>query len=105
MTRRLKELDNGAGAEVRAADTDNDEYIAELFYLFGSLFDPAELVVVVIFGEIEPAEHFGAGAGLAAQGAVGSGDLGLYRLKLIRRNKRRNKFFTQIESHDCAHLS
>ena len=77
VERGLTELDDGAGAQVGAANTDGDEDIAGLLDLFGRDLDAGELLFIVIHGEGRPAEEVVPCSRAGGQKLVGDVHLGL----------------------------
>ena len=71
VVQALHSLDDGAGTQIAAADTGDDQNLGVLTDLLGGLFDAGELFLVVIAGQIHPAQEVIAGAILGFQLLVG----------------------------------
>ena len=78
----LDGLDGGAGTQIGAADTDHHQHVGIRADLLGRGLDAGELLLVVIYGQVHPAQEIVAGAGAAFQHLVSSFHLRPDRLKL-----------------------
>jgi hypothetical protein len=71
----LTELKGGLGAEIRAANADNDQYFALFSNPFGCRFDPFKLRPIVFYRQVQPSEKCIAGAAARFQEFRGCGNL------------------------------
>ena len=73
----LHGLHHGTGAQIAAADAGHDQHVGILTDLFGSCLDAGKLFLVIITGQIHPAQEVVARAGLCFQLLVGCFHLGI----------------------------
>ena len=74
---RLQKLDDGAGTQIGAADTDGDKYITGLLDLLCGDLDAGEFLLIVVHGESRPAQEVVSCAGAGGKKLVSRVDLGL----------------------------
>ena len=87
VKRSLQRFNGGAGAQIAAADSDDDENVAVGLNLCRSLFDAGEFFFIIIHRQIHPAQKIAAGAGLAVQRFVCQADLRENRVEFIVRDE------------------
>ena len=67
MVQALDGLDHSAGTQIAAADAGNHQHLGVLTDLLGSFLDADKLFLVVIAGQVHPAQEIIAGAILGFQ--------------------------------------
>ena len=87
VKRRLHQLDSSSCAQVGTTDADNDKYIGILLDLLGSSLDPCKLFLVVVYGEIGPAEEIISSAALILKDLCSKLSLSLSSFHFMRSDK------------------
>ena len=112
MVQALHSLDDGAGTQIAAADTGDDQNLGVLTDLLGGLFDAGELFLVVIAGQIHPAQEVIAGAILGFQLFVGGFHLRVDGLVFLFVDKAGEVLCIQNDAHSirtskrfCGHFA
>ena len=95
----LDGLHHGAGAQVAAADAGHHQHVGVAADLLGSGLDAGELFLIVIAGQIHPAQKVVAGAGLGFQLLVGRSHLRVNGGELVFFDKRSEVFGIKRNAH------
>ena len=95
----LDGFDHSAGTQIAAADAGDDQHVGILTDLGGCFLDAGELVLIVLTGQIHPAQEIVAGAVLGFQHLVGGFHLRVDGLILFFLNKGGKVFRVQCETH------
>ena len=96
----LDGLHHSPGAQIAAADAGHNQDVGIAADLFGRSLDAGELFLIIIPGQIHPAQEVVAGAGLGLQALVGCSYLGIDGSKLILFDKRRKVLGVKRNAHD-----
>ena len=67
MVGTLEKLDHGAGAQIRAADADDHQRLGVAADLLRGGLNAGKLLLVIVHGEVDPAEKIVSGAGALHQ--------------------------------------
>ena len=92
-------LDNCSCAEVGTADADNDEHLAVSLYLCGSLLDACEFFLVIVNGQIQPAEEVVSGAVSVYQLLMSCPDCRSDSVQLVLSNEAAEIFVYKFKCH------
>ena len=95
----LEEFDGGAGTQIGAADADDDKHVGILFDTGGSRLDARKLLLVIVDGQVHPAEEITAQTGAAVQQVVGYRHLRLQSQNLCLGEKAVCVFGFQFDCH------
>jgi len=95
----LDGFDHSAGTQIAAADAGDDQHVGILTDLGGCFLDAGELVLIVLTGQIHPAQEIVARAVLGFQHLVGGFHLRVDGLILFFLNKGGKVFRVQCETH------
>ena len=104
MELALHGLHHGTGAQIAAADAGHDQHVGILTDLFGSCLDAGKLFLVIITGQIHPAQEVAAGAVLGLQLLVSCFHLGIDSCIFLFADKAGEVFRVQCNTH-CIRTS